>query len=413
LFSQSNKLLSVSWLIILFFIFVRPFLSVHAYLLGGIWYIFSFIVSASLFIVLCGISSVLNKRNLLVFLFWTCIVISLVFSSAGPNHLSELYLFAPNIFILFAASIAHERKKQLITVMMAAAVIISFFALIQYFWLYDEIITQMGKTNIPRHMIPEYILQKRVFATFLSPNIFATYNGMMVNIGIAVLVSSYFKKQSKWVLGGLVFSVIIMIGTLFLTQSVAGIMAAGAGIAVFVFYLIFLIEPYKSLKKGKRCVLYVLILGALAAGIIAVVGITEPGIMNFKDPSNGFVQRFYYWVASIKMIGDSPWTGIGWRAMGDFYPGYKPVAANISHYSHNVFLQILLETGPVGLILFLGIIILFFYRAHNTIKNSGSDQILNAGLLSAAVTFLVHNCFDISFYFVQVSFFWWLILGLF
>ncbi|MDD5669621.1 MAG: O-antigen ligase family protein [Candidatus Omnitrophica bacterium] len=413
MFSQSKKLLSVIWAIILLFVFVRPFLSVHAYLLGGVWYISSFIVSASLFIVLCGISSVLNKRNLLVFLFWICIVISIIFSPAGPNHLSELYLFAPNIFILFAASIAHGRKKQLITVMMSAAVIISIFALMQYFWVYDEIIAQMKKTNIPVHMIPEYILQKRVFATFLSPNIFATYSGMMVNIGIAVLICAYMKKRARIFIWGMAFSVIIMTAALFLTQSAAGIMAACAGMAVFVFYLIFIIGPYKGLKKSKRFGLYALFCGVLAAGIISVVMITEPGIINFKDPHNGFVQRFYYWLTSIKMIGDSPWTGIGWRSMGDLYGGYKPAAANISHYSHNVFLQILLETGPVGLILFLGIIILFFHRAHNVIKRDGADQILNAGLLSAAVVFLVHNCFDISFYFVQVSFFWWLILGLF
>ena len=112
------------------------------------------------------------------------------------------------------------------------------------------------------------------------------------------------------------------------------------------------------------------------------------------------------------MAGHSPLVGIGWRKFGLLYRFYKPSAANISHYSHNVFLQIMAETGVLGLLSFLGIVFMFLKTGLSRIRVRSWRQGLSIGLFCAGCFFLIHNLDDLSFYFGQVSLFWWAILGL-
>jgi O-antigen ligase len=138
-----------------------------------------------------------------------------------------------------------------------------------------------------------------------------------------------------------------------------------------------------------------------------------PQSFDMKNPNNSLIQRFYYWKASLSMFRDYPVTGVGWRKFGLLYEFYRPLPANISHYSHNVFLQIMAETGIFGLLTFLWIVFMFFQRGLRIIKNNDEQQGLRIGLFCAGGAFLFHNLIDLSFYFGQVSFFWWIILGLF
>lgn len=112
------------------------------------------------------------------------------------------------------------------------------------------------------------------------------------------------------------------------------------------------------------------------------------------------------------MIGDHPFFGVGWRKFGLFYETYKPYTANISHYSHNVFLQIMAETGILGAGVFLAMVLDFFGKGRKVIKEN-NDRYLIISLYCAGTFFLIHNLFDLSFYFAQASFIWWIIHGIF
>jgi O-antigen ligase len=113
------------------------------------------------------------------------------------------------------------------------------------------------------------------------------------------------------------------------------------------------------------------------------------------------------------MARDCPLTGIGWRKFGLLYEFYKPLPANISHYSHNVFLQITAEMGLLGLLSLLWVVFVFLKTGLRVIKDNNEEQALKICLFCAGCAFLFHNLIDLSFYFGQVSFFWWVILGLF
>jgi ABC-type polysaccharide/polyol phosphate export permease len=61
----------------------------------------------------------------------------------------------------------------------------------------------------------------------------------------------------------------------------------------------------------------------------------------------------------------------------------------------------------------LGIVFAFLKTGLRAIKGSNEERALKIGLFFAGCAFLFHNLIDVSFYFGQVSFFWWIILGLF
>jgi O-antigen ligase len=79
---------------------------------------------------------------------------------------------------------------------------------------------------------------------------------------------------------------------------------------------------------------------------------------QFKDVSTA--ERFYRWIAGVRMIKDEPLTGFG---PSTFYDNYKPyavpafktwVSANAEHSTvHNYFLMITIEQGIPGLLFFL------------------------------------------------------------
>lgn len=307
------------------------------------------------------------------------------------------------------SKIKPEQKKQLIAIIFFAASIISIYAIYQYligFRRVLEYIKQIG-SNI---YVEEFLSRKRVYATFISPNIFASYIVMMLFWGMGFLFSGYQKRIIYWI------CISIMGISLLLTKSLGGILAFVITLLLFLLFIIFNLLPNRGFKKltlrkvslGITLILFIFI-------FISGLFIWErlPQFFNLKDPHNSIVQRFYYWKASLNMIKDFPVMGVGWRKFGLLYECYKPSLANISHYSHNVFLQVMAETGLLGLLSFLGIIVVFLKRGLRQIRSNNEQQSLKICLFCAGCSFLFHNLVDLSFYFGQASFFWWIILGLF
>lgn len=89
---------------------------------------------------------------------------------------------------------------------------------------------------------------------------------------------------------------------------------------------------------------------------------------ELKDMSTA--ERFYRWVAGVRMIKDGWMTGFG---PNTFYNNYKSyavpafrtwVSANAEHSTvHNYFLLLLIEQGVIGLLLFVVLLTLAFYKA--------------------------------------------------
>jgi putative inorganic carbon (HCO3(-)) transporter len=416
----ASKIQSFTWKVLLTLIFLRPFLNEYVFLSIGFWYIFTLIFCSAIYLVVSDRSALFTlPLNLPGLLFTISVIISIVFSGFSSLSIFELYLFIPNFAVFYIVSkIKPEQKRQLVYIIFLSAAIMSIYAIYQYFISYRHIlaqIKQIGALGTTKH-IPDFLLRRRVFVTFFSPNIFASYMAVMLFLGMGFFITTYNQKR-RTIINLAFIPLFTMAVSLLLAKSLGALLALFVTLILFIFCLIFYLPEDSNFKRlilkrynsNITFVLSVLI-------FIFILFITWPRLIqlfNFNYPHNSIVQRFNYWITSLKIIQDFPLTGVGWRKLGFFYKLYKPLLANASNYSHNVFLQIMAETGILGLLSFIWIVAIFLKAGLRAIKIKDEQQGLKIGLFCAGCCFLLHNLIEVSFYFGQVSLFWWIILGLF
>lgn len=134
-----------------------------------------------------------------------------------------------------------------------------------------------------------------------------------------------------------------------------------------------------------------------------------------EDSSNNF--RRNVWTAVFNMIHDYPITGIGpgHSAFNKIYPIYQlPRYSALSAYS--IFLEVIVETGFIGLACFLWLLIVIFntglvqLRRLREIKSVDGFWIM--GAIAALAGTLAHNLFDTVWFRPEVNTVWWLMVGL-
>ncbi|MEN9497938.1 MAG: hypothetical protein RL750_837, partial [Bacteroidota bacterium] len=110
-----------------------------------------------------------------------------------------------------------------------------------------------------------------------------------------------------------------------------------------------------------------------------------------KDVSS--VERFYRWIAGVRMIEERPLTGFGPASFYSSYrpytlPAYKTWVSNNPDRStvHNYFLLVAVEQGIPGLLLFLLLLGAIFYYAER-IYNQGATG--GQGLFAAGIAVVV------------------------
>ena len=119
--------------------------------------------------------------------------------------------------------------------------------------------------------------------------------------------------------------------------------------------------------------------------------------------------RLNVWLEGIEMIKDRLFFGHGINTFMRIFQAYRENLHLGLTYAHNCYIQLAAETGIVGLLCFLWIIVKVFQQLLGNIKHIiAQDQncgVLAIGLLSGIFAFLVHSFFDTNFYSLQLSFY--------
>ena len=152
---------------------------------------------------------------------------------------------------------------------------------------------------------------------------------------------------------GLAGSVVILVLGLAATQSRGGFMAAAVAIAV-------------ALVVAKRGRIVVVAFVAIIVGLVAIWFASSPTawkrVSHTADQGNG---RGSLWTVAIRIFKDHPVTGVGVENYSIYSPRYAGGPGKLTfvtfiaekpHVVHNVYLQLAVETGLVGLGLFLTIV---------------------------------------------------------
>ncbi|UZQ55009.1 IctB family putative bicarbonate transporter [Trichothermofontia sichuanensis B231] len=347
-----------------------------------------------------------------VLLYWGISTIATAFSpvrAAAFEGWVKLTLYI-SLFAMMAQVLRSPRwRSWLIGVYLLTALVVSTYGLRQWFVGVDALATWVD---------PESPLAQttRVYSYLGNPNLLAAYLVPAVAFSIAAI-----GVWQRWTLKLLALTMtIVNITCLLLTFSRGGWI--GMVVVLGVLTLLFAYWRSWSLPLFWRTWAIPIALAVMVSVILAAVVIVDPlrdrvvsMFQGRQDSSNNF--RINVWLAVIEMIRDHPLLGIGPGndAFKKVYPLYAQARfAALSAYS--IFLEVLVETGVLGLVGFLWLLLVTFNQAWRQVEELRVRAHPELPWLFATIAtmlgMLAHGLVDTVWYRPQVAMLWWLTIAL-
>ncbi len=242
----------------------------------------------------------------------------------------------------------------------------------------------------------------RVVSTLENPNVLAEYLIMILPIAVVGFLTQ--KSLSGKML--YLFSGGILCACLIFTWS------RGAWLGILIAMMLFLLMYSKKILVAG-------LFGVLAVPFLPFVlpqSVLDRflSIGNLGDTSTSY--RVHIWEGTLNMLRDHflGGIGVGTGVFGEIYPRYSLSGIESAPHSHNLYLQILVETGILGLILFL--IVLFTFVRHNFTFFAKPlptvPRLHNAALFCGILAVLAQGMTDYIWYNYRVYLVFWLMIGL-
>ena len=241
----------------------------------------------------------------------------------------------------------------------------------------------------------------RATSFFDNPNVLGTYLIMMIPFILAVFICVKGFKTKSVIFTELTLTVLCLIWT--------WSRGAWLGAIVGIFTLLVVLN-YKNillLFGGVACA--PILKFALPNGVVS----RFLSIGNMADSSTYY--RVYTWKGVIRMLKQvwSSGIGIGQAAFEQMYPIFAYAGTEAAPHAHNLIMQITVELGISGTVIFIVLMFFFFQNCFEFIKNSsGEDRLLVGAGMSGILAALVMGLFDHIWYNYRVFFMFWIVVGL-
>lgn len=168
--------------------------------------------------------------------------------------------------------------------------------------------------------------------------------------------------------------------------------------------------------RTRRALAWVLVVALAATAVIYTTPSLKARFLTIWDMSSNGANhdRLGLWSVTLKMVEAHPLLGVGVGAYRGLYPAFKGLAGGQEGQedfasAHNIFLQVLAESGIIGLILFIYILYLLG-RAGMALTGRGDP--LFQGFFAAIGGALVHQLVDATIYWADIGGGFWMIIGL-
>jgi probable O-glycosylation ligase (exosortase A-associated) len=253
---------------------------------------------------------------------------------------------------------------------------------------------------------------------YSNPNDLAAVIILMLSMAVALLVT----ERKGWVRVGALASAFVLPVVILLTQSRGGFIGLALAAAIAV----------ASQRRKAGAILAVI---ALAVVLIIFVPsgawdrlasirkVTSVSTLHEADPEGSAESRFAIWRVATRIISDHPLSGVGIGAYPSAHRDYTLYNEEIIHGArgskdtHSTYLNVLAETGALGLFLFLGMIAAVVYpaeKARRRLKREAppaAKQVfyLELGLLSFLLAGVFGSFARISFLYLQLILIWTLV----
>ena len=329
------------------------------------------------------------KTNAWVLMFALVIGICAVTSISLEESRNIALLMIAFVLSYFVVINTIENEKQfkfILYIFSIAAVITAFYGLYQY--MFGDLYSQAW---LDKEMFED--IKMRVYSTFENPNVYGEYLILAIPIiaGLLWTEKGIFKKLF-W-LGSL--------GVTMLALALTFSRGCWLGIILAIGLLAIMID--------RRFIL----LGIVALLFLPFV-LPESiinrflSIGNMGDSSTSY--RVYIWMGTLAMLADY-WfsgTGLGITSFNTIYPIYSYNNISAPH-SHNLYLQLVVEFGIVGLIIFLGMLYNFYKEM--IISICKKKNILTSSLIAGVSGFMLQSMFDHTWYNYRVVLIFWIIIA--
>ncbi|MDT9197171.1 IctB family putative bicarbonate transporter [Limnospira fusiformis KN01] len=350
--------------------------------------------------------------HLLVLLYWGIATIATSLSpvkQAAFNGWVRLTLYLVLFFLMARVFRSPRLRSLFIGFYLHITLIVGVYGMRQWFFGTKALATWVDPTSAQANIT-------RIYSYLGNPNLLAGYLIPAVGLSLgAILVWRGVMPKLLAITMAVVNSVCLV-----LTFSRGGWLGFVALLFTFAVLLLYWISQYFPPFWQKWAV--PIGVGGLAALLVLAIVIVPPVrdrvatiFAGRGDSSNNF--RINVWAAVIEMIRDRPILGIGPgnNAFNQVYPLYmRPRYSALSAYS--VILEVIVETGFVGLTAFLWLLTVTFNQGWLQLKRLREWEDPNGFWLIAAIAtlagMLAHGLFDTVLYRPQVNTLWWLMVAL-
>jgi O-antigen ligase len=290
----------------------------------------------------------LNKKVLvLIGLFFIAGIISMFIGGLDRPKLGQfIVLFLQPISIFFIGRYLTSKfpntKNLLLVTCYLLLILTGAYAIFQYFTLTGLPPAWWGNSDEPKRALSFFIhpnfyaLWCTPLLAFLIPDVAATVKGQMSGIKCF--------KAISWIIGAL---------GLFLSLSRAGWFGLAAAILI---YLIFAAD-----KKIRKIILSAVIVMVIV--IVAIPNFRYRLILPLYGEKSS-ISRLSLWETGWKGVKESPILGLGLTGFSHQWNilNTDKGLTDTHNFPHNIFLDLWVETGIIGLISLIGLIGLYIYR---------------------------------------------------
>jgi len=273
---------------------------------------------------------------------------ALIFILAGltsalidPNVTAGLGLFKAYfidgfLVYLMVVSLSDSQKESFFDFLILSGIITSLGALILYF----------QDVRSPDGRIVDFSL--------LSSNYLAMYLSPLLILAITKIRKDLSPKTIFFTLASILFLVVI-----YLTRSRGVIISAVPALI----YLVYMAVKQKTLLK--RIVFLLLAVAFFVGGYLYF----RPDWSDAGRKATSSNVRYYIWLTSVEMIGENPLLGVGLSNYQKYFTDLTSDRVNYLEFiapqaltAHNIFLQIYLTTGFLGLVSFVALVGLVLFK---------------------------------------------------
>lgn len=261
----------------------------------------------------------------------------------------------------------------------------------------------------------------RAAGSFHQPNPYAGYLGLTLPVAVSLALWGWQRvaghvgltvRRSEALVWALLYSGLagVMGAGLLASWSRGGWLGAVAGVG-----LVVLARSRRMLMAGLTFLLALLLWGAMGgfspdvlpapvtqrlADVPAYLGVGIEQIVDqpVNDENFSVIERLAHWLAAERMWETAPWLGVGPGNYAAAYPEARlPLWEEALGHAHNIYLNVLAETGLIGLAVYLLMwagIVGWLWRRTRQQQPGSWKQALLVGVLGVVAHLTLHQLFD-------------------